>query len=273
MNRARNDIVASIARAKIELDDALEDLKGMPMVDPMVLGFVAHALRNYLNVAHGTAQLLGEALKDHPRKEVGLWLDGMLDVTSRMTRLIGVMQAAPPKTDPKLKLEKIDFATLVQRACVFYQRIGARKQIEVSFEVLNGPIPKVRADRIAVAAILDNLLSNAVKFSMPGKRVWVEVEREVATVVCRVRDEGPGVALQDVPLLFQRELRLKARAEAGERAEGYGLAVAADLVAHLGGEIGCESDPGKGACFFFRLNCPRSTRPRSRLATKAKSPR
>ncbi len=269
MSRAKNEIVASIARAKIELDDVLEDLKRLPMLDPMVLGFINHALSNYLHVTLGTVELLRKTLKDHPSKDVSAWLDGLLDVTSRMTNLVEEMRARPQKTAPTLKFEKIDLVTLVGRACDFYRRAASRKEIEILFEQPSKPVPKVRTDRISVAAILDNLLSNAVKFSERGKRVWVEVQQDAASVVCRVRDEGPGIKAEDRAGLFQRGAQLQAKPTSGESSTGYGLAVAAELVAHLGGTIECESE-GKGACFFFHLPCPRSGTGANPIATRSK---
>jgi signal transduction histidine kinase len=254
MNRAKNEVVASISRAKIALDDALEDLKGLPMLDPMVLGFINHALSNYLHVTAGTVELLRKTLKDHPSKDVNVWLEGLYDVTRRMTHLVEEMRARPQKTAPKMRFEKIDLVTLVGRACDFYRRAASRKEMEILFEKPAKALPKVRTDRLTVAAILDNLLSNAVKFSERGKRVWVEVQPQGERVVCRVRDEGPGIKPQDRVGLFQRGAQLKAKPTAGETSTGYGLAVAAELVAHLGGTIGCESE-GKGATFFFYLPC------------------
>ena len=257
MNRTKRTIAASIARAKLELDDALEDLKALPTIDPMVLGFIAHALKNYLHVASGTVYLLNDALKHHPIKEVGTWLDGLQKVTQRMTDLVEDMRSKPKTTTPELKFEKVDLVRLIGRVCDFYRRAAARKRIEILYRKPATPIPEVRTDRIAVAAILDNLLSNAVKFSAPGKRIWVEVQRGANRVTCRVRDEGPGIRMEDRARLFQRGARLEAKPTAGETSSGYGLAVAAELAAHIGGELGCDSEYGKGACFFIRLPCPR----------------
>ena len=197
MNRAKNEIVSSIARAKLELDDALEELKGLPMLDPMVLGFIAHALNNYLHVISGTVELLGDALADHPQKQVNVWIKGLRDITPRMANLVNEMQSGPRKAPPQMRFEKIDLATLADRACTFYRRRAARKQIEIAFNTSSPPPPAVRTDRIAVAAILDNLLSNAVKFSAPGKRILVKSGAMPArsSAGCRMKapESGPRI--------------------------------------------------------------------------------
>ena len=114
-------------------------------------------------------------------------------------------------------------------------------------------VPLVRADRVAVAAVLDNLLSIAVKYSPHGKRIWVQVRAEKTSAVCSVQDEGPGLSQEEQARLFQRGVRLSPVPTGGEPSAGYGLAVAKELTEKLGGEIWCVSTPGQGACFSLRL--------------------
>ncbi len=106
---------------------------------------------------------------------------------------------------------------------------------------------------MAVIAVLDNLLSNAVKYSFPGKKISVQLRGEMTSVVCSVRDEGPGLSQEDQTKLFRRGIRLNSIATGGESSSGYGLAVAKELIDKLGGDLWCESTLGAGACFSFRL--------------------
>jgi signal transduction histidine kinase len=108
-------------------------------------------------------------------------------------------------------------------------------------------------DRVAVAVVLDNLLSNAIKFSENGKQIWVKVSREQDHVVCTVRDEGPGLSAEDQSRMFQKGIRLSNAPTGGEPTTGYGLVIAKDMLAKLGGSIWCESHPGRGAAFHVRL--------------------
>ena len=271
MNQAKNEIVASITRAKLELDDALDELKNLPMLDPIVLGFIAHALNNYLHLISGTAELLGDALKDHADDKVAIWLKSLRDITPRMAHLVQEMRGSPGKTPPEMRFEKVDFAILAGRATGFYRRRAARKEVELLFEAANPPPPKVRADRIALAAIFDNLLSNAVKFSPPGKKVHVSVRRDGDSVICRVQDDGPGIRPEDRKRLFLRGAHLEKKPTDGGPSTGYSLAVAAELVAHLGGEIACDSDPGTGATFTIRLPCPRRAATPKRRPIRSKT--
>ena len=68
-----------------------------------------------------------------------------------------------------------------------------------------------------------------------------------------MRDEGPGFGAEDQARLFRKGVRLANSPTGGEISTGYGLAIAKDLVEKIGGKIGCESQPGRGAVFFIRL--------------------
>lgn len=269
MNRAKNDIVASITRAKLELEDALDDIKHLPMLDPMVLGFIAHALNNYLRVSSGTIELLGDALEGDPRQDLHTWIKGLQDSTTRMRNLVKEIQGGARKAPPQMNFEKVDLSVLVERTCNFHRSSSKRKDIALIFKKSSPPPPKVRTDRVAVAVVLDNLLSNAVKFSPPHKMVTVEIRQESGQFICRVEDEGPGINIEDRDSLFRRGAKLRAKPTGGESSNGYGLAVAAELIAHLGGEIGCEAAPEKGACFFFKLPSPR---PHAKIVHSIRNP-
>jgi len=100
---------------------------------------------------------------------------------------------------------------------------------------------------------MDNLLSNAIKYSPHDRVVQVLVRAEPGFLVCSVQDEGPGISDEDQAKLFRRGVRLSSVPTGNEESTGYGLAVAKDLVDAMGGTIWCESRPGHGARFSFRL--------------------
>jgi two-component system sensor histidine kinase/response regulator len=139
-------------------------------------------------------------------------------------------------------------ATAVQN----YTEAARRKGIVLEHEgVVDGP---VSGDRKALDQVLDNLLSNAIKFSPPGKSIRVTVQPgRHGSAICRVQDEGPGFTDEDKLHMFNRYRRLSARPTAGEPSTGLGLSIVKKLVEDMGGQIQCESNPGKGATFIINL--------------------
>jgi len=245
-------VAAAIARAQVDLVDALAQLEKVPVVEARSVAFTAHALSNYLTITGGAVELILQRLADHPDPQLRVWLEGVQHATDLMTHTVSQLLSAAVTTEAKLRFEEVDLPLLVKRICDHYQRIGDRKTIRVIVDSMVG-VPPAWTDRVAVASVLDNLLSNAIKYSQPGKQVWVRVWCEQGGVVCEVRDEGAGLSQEDQAKLFQRGMRLTPMPTGGEASTGYGLAVAKELIEKLEGELWCKSELGHGCSFFFRV--------------------
>jgi two-component system, sensor histidine kinase and response regulator len=252
MAETKDKVASAIARAQLELEEALSELDVMSAYDTRSVAFTAHALNNYLTVTGGTVELILNRLADHPDAQVKVWLEGLQHVTDLMTRAVGQLMNSSTTTEPTFRFDKTDLPLLVQRICNYYQRVAEKKAIRV-VAVVSNDVPPVRTDRVAVAAVLDNLLSNAVKYSQPGKFIKVEVRGERNSAVCNVRDQGPGLSPEDQKKLFNKGVRLTPKPTGGESSMGYGLAVAKELIEKMSGEIWCESVLGQGSCFSIRV--------------------
>jgi signal transduction histidine kinase len=249
----KQETLDALVKARAELDEALESLERLPVLDPGKVGFIAHALSNYLCVIDGTVQLMSRALKDHDCPDVIRWLEGLDHATDLMGHTLSqLLGSATLQANPSFKIGAVDWSRMAGRLCNYYRKVAARKEIQIEF-LSPENVPAVKADVVALAAILDNLLSNAVKYSPPGRMIRVEIRQDAASVECVVCDQGPGISEEDRKKLFQRGVRLSAQPTGGEPSHGFGLAVAKELTEQMGGAIWCESVPGRGACFHVRL--------------------
>ena len=252
MNIPKSDLIASIARAKGELDQALSALAALPAFDPGTVGYAAHAINNYLMLSNATIDLLESALADHLDPDVRSLLATLRQSAVMMDHTVNQLINASADGEPYLAFGSVNVVRLIRIGCEYYQALAARKQILILFaSVVEAAY--VWTDRVAVGAILDNLLSNAVKYSPPGKNVRVMVTQGPNDLVCHVQDEGPGLSAEDQAQLYRRGVRLSPQPTGGEASSGFGLAIAKDLIEWLGGKIWCESSPGQGARFSFSL--------------------
>ena len=237
-------------------DDVTRDRE----VDRMKTEFistVSHELRTPLtSIKASMALLLGEnpGLDEEST--------GLLEVSKRnadrLVRLVNdildvsKIEAGRLQLDPKDHEVGALCAEAVASLSGFAQNVG----VAVRTEIADG-LPRVRADSDRVVQVLTNLLSNALKFSPCGATVDLRAGRRGAAVFFEVRDSGPGIPLEFRDKLFTRFAQAD-RARREQEGTGLGLAISRALVLAHGGEIWVESEPGKGAAFFFTLPRARS---------------
>jgi signal transduction histidine kinase len=115
-------------------------------------------------------------------------------------------------------------------------------------------LPMVHADPLQIAQVMQNLVENGIKFGREGGEVTV-IARDVGdgSVEVAVRDDGPGIPLEDQPHIFERFFVGDRSRSLKGHSSGLGLAISAKIVEGHGSELTVESQPGHGACFRFRL--------------------
>jgi heavy metal sensor kinase len=118
----------------------------------------------------------------------------------------------------------------------------------------------VRGDDMHLREVIHNLLDNALKFTAPGGRVAVAVERtdsgEGGPQAClRVSDNGPGIAADDLPHIFERFYRADKSRQRGREAggNGLGLSICQAIVTAYGGSIHLDSPAGAGTTVAVHL--------------------
>ena len=111
----------------------------------------------------------------------------------------------------------------------------------------------VYADATLLRIVYENLLSNAVKYGHEGGRIVLEAEERAGALLLSVHNDGPGIAPEQVPLLFQRFSRLSDAEHNAIRGTGLGLYICREIVEKHGGQIGVQSEMGHWVRFSFTL--------------------
>ena len=109
-----------------------------------------------------------------------------------------------------------------------------------------------KLDPWRIHQVIANLLSNAIKFTPRGGHVTLRAWQQDDRLHCAIADTGEGIAPEEIPLLFQRFGQLPAGVKKG-KGTGLGLHISKVLVEAHGGEIGVQSESGKGSTFWFSL--------------------
>jgi len=124
--------------------------------------------------------------------------------------------------------------------------------VESGAEITRAPLPVVQADAQQLGLVFQNLIGNALKFhGEVTPRIHVSAQREGQQWRFAVQDQGIGLDPRQAERIFQVFQRLHTQRE--YPGTGMGLAICKKIVEQHGGRIWVESEPGKGASFFFTL--------------------
>jgi PAS domain S-box-containing protein len=147
----------------------------------------------------------------------------------------------------QLQIESLDAAGLLREVARLDAAYAESFQARISIDAPPGLA--ISADRRRTLQVLSNLISNAAKFSPPGGEIRLAARAEAGRVVLSVADQGPGVPEEFKPRLFG----LFEQASHAKGGTGLGLRICKSLVERMGGQIWCESEPGRGATFLVAL--------------------
>lgn len=146
-----------------------------------------------------------------------------------------------------------DVGDLLQRTRGRWAARAAQRQVRLEVVMPAEPV-HVRCDRLRIEQVLDNLVGNAVKFVGEGGLVTIGASLApgaAGTVELWVRDNGPGIAPEDLPHIFERFYR--GRRSGQSDGSGLGLAIVRAILAAHGSAVRVESEPGRGSRFSFTL--------------------
>jgi two-component system sensor histidine kinase BaeS len=204
---------------------------------------VAHELRTPLAILQGRVEGLLDGV--YPRD--AQHLEELLEETRHLSRLVEDLGTLAHAEAGALELRKetVDLGDLVREVAASLPRPVA--------VVALPDLPAVEADPVRIRQVLLNLLTNAVRHTPPEGAVVVEVQERPRHVLIRVRDTGSGISPEDLPRIFERFQK-----GSDSRGSGLGLAIARKLVLAHGGDIGVDSEPGKGT--EVTVSLPRSLR-------------
>ncbi|HUF74749.1 MAG TPA: PAS domain-containing sensor histidine kinase [Longimicrobiales bacterium] len=211
---------------------------------------IVHELRSPLNAIALEAELLLRS-RDTPAYVVPDRFERMKTSALKMARLLDDLLDATCIEAGRLSVHKSPFpiAKLLDEAVQTARTQASTKGVVVRAEI-SGELPLAEADPRRVAQVLDNLISNALKFTPDGGLVTVSAEEHSEEVRVRVRDSGPGIAVEQVDHVFEPFWQ----ADPGDRrGAGLGLAIAKGIVEAHQGRIWVETGSGSGTTLSFTL--------------------
>ena len=125
----------------------------------------------------------------------------------------------------------------------------AQEGIKLDYLDSEEDIPEIPCDPQRLRQVFLNILDNAAKHGGEGKRIEAAMSYEDGYVVVRIRDFGPGIPEDEIPLVKKKFYKGSSKA----RGTGIGLAVCDEIVQMHGGELILDNAPGGGTVVTVKL--------------------
>jgi signal transduction histidine kinase/CheY-like chemotaxis protein len=217
------------------------------------LAVLAHELRNFLAPAVTSAETLRRLPgADAAAQRASEVVERQLRLMTRLVDdLLDVARIA--RGELELRKERVDLAASVSRAVQAAEPLIQSRQHALTVTSAREAL-WVDADPARLVQIITNLLHNAAKYTAPGGRIELLIEKERSDAVVRVRDNGAGLAPEELGRVFEPFTRLRSPDQPAAGGLGIGLALIRRLVECHGGSITAASaGRGRGCEFIVRL--------------------
>jgi PAS domain S-box-containing protein len=217
------------------------------------LAMLAHELRNPLAPISHAIQALRLAESD--RTLVHAATKMLERQVGQMVRLVDDLLDMSRISRGKIELRKdrIELAPIVSQAAEATRALYKSMNHELTVTLPPHPI-YLDADPARLTQVVGNLLNNACKFTDSGGHVWLTVQQDRAHAVIRVRDNGIGIAADQLPRLFEMFMQVDTSQERSREGLGLGLTLVKTLVEMQDGTVEAHSEGlGRGSEFVIRL--------------------
>jgi signal transduction histidine kinase len=207
---------------------------------------IAHDLRTPLSIILGYTEALSDGELDGTTEVFAV----MHEEAQHLQRLIEDLRTLSLADAGELSLMKqpVSLKALLERIAIAHRPRALERGIAIEVQVAP-ELPEIEVDSDRMAQVLGNLMSNALRYTPEGGCVQLIAERDDASIVLKVVDNGVGIAPEDLPHIFERFYRADESRHLQEGETGLGLAIAKSLIEAHGGVIAVESSPGKGSIF------------------------
>ncbi len=232
------------AKQSEKLRIAYEEIQKLHAFHQQMVRMMIHDLKNPLNVILNLTD--SENFPLIPKNIIRQISFEMLDLILNMLEVHKFESQAM-----RIEFENINLGSLVNKSVEKFSPLLAGSSINLTTDIFSSCW--IKADRHIVNRIIANVLSNAVKYTSSGGRIQISSGRKDKMVLISIKDNGSGIPEEYLENLFKMYNQGERKETLYNSSTGIGLAYCKLAVAALGGEIGIDSEEGKGTYVWFTL--------------------
>lgn len=257
MQLANDDITETLETIEIqniELDLARKQAVKTSAIKSEFLANMSHEIRTPLNGIIGFTKLLAKSsLTSRQQEQVAIIQQSANGLLALITDILDFSKIEAGKLE--IDQSTFNLREVIEEVADMLAPLAEEKQLElIPLYYSDTPIYMV-GDAFRVKQIITNLMNNAIKFSDNGNiviRTMLQSDTSSSSLIkINVSDQGRGLSQKEQSSLFQAFNQLNSSNNATKDGTGLGLVISKHLTQLMGGEIGCISEPDKGAAFWF----------------------
>ena len=236
-----------------ELADTINDMSNQisqsERMQSEFVSSVSHELRTPLTAITGWGETLlsGDVDADETRRGITIILREARRLTSMVEELLEFTRMQDGRFT--LNVRKCDLRAEFEDMIFMYGSRLRQEGIELEYEDSDDDVPELSCDPERMRQVFLNILDNAAKHGGEGKKITASLRREGDQAVFCIRDYGPGIPPEELPLVKKKFYKGSSKA----RGSGIGLAVCEEIVTMHGGKLELSNAEGGGALVTVRL--------------------
>jgi signal transduction histidine kinase len=253
MNEELKTVLETIEAQNQSLEEKNQKLEDLNQEKDGLISIVAHDLRSPLTKTEGLIELMAiSGPMNSQQQEIAELIKKVCTEGNALIKDLLEINSLEGKQENEPTKSVIELSSYLKTFAAHHIPIALEKKINLKVDIQDEDETLV-TNAEYLTRILDNLVSNAIKFSSINSSVWLTCKSSNSHIQFSIRDEGPGLSIDDRAHLFKKFKRLSAKPTAGESSTGLGLSIVKTLVERLHGSILVDSVVGKGSTFTIQL--------------------
>ena len=254
LRRLRQDLELQNA----ELEKTNQRLHESEALRDSLVHMIVHDMRSPLTVQMGFLELLTTSASTPLGEREASWVAAAYETSFKLTNMVSSLLDISRMEAGKMPVHRqlCDVRRIARTAIDFYRPLIGRR--ECSLAGAEAPV-MADCDPALIQRVIENILGNALKFTSQTGSVRIAVTQSGNEVRVAITDNGPGIAPEHHESIFTKFGQ--AGAQKRTHSTGVGLAFCKMAVEANEGNIGVESEPGKGSTFWFTLKNPQTQLP------------